>query len=315
MKTTSQLVILSGGFGPEKEVSLASGNSLHDTLRDHYPVRLVELKDETLPDSLCPQQDVVFPAVHGTFGEDGSLQALLEGAGFAYCGSGVQSSRLCMNKALAKDKASTLGLRVPRDIRFSDPTAIDPAGVTNKLGEQLILKPTDQGSSVALHIINGQEDLSTVLQGLETGNWILEERIVGREMSVGILNGHSLGIVEIIPNGGVYDYQRKYTPGATVYKFPAILDPEIEFELKDQTDNVFSRFDCRDFARVDFIINEDGLVYFLEVNTIPGLTPTSLLPKSASCSGYNFDQLCRKLVEPAMSRFLEKTKPFENCAA
>ena len=315
MKTASQLVILSGGFGPEKEVSLASGNSLYNALRDHYPVRLVELKGEALPDSLCPQQDVVFPAVHGTFGEDGSLQALLEGAGFSYCGSGVQASRLCMNKALAKDKASTLGLRVPRDIRFSDPAAVDPAGVTKKLGEQLILKPTDQGSSVALHIIKGKENLSTVLQGLETGNWIVEERIVGREMSVGILHGHSLGIVEIIPNGGVYDYQRKYTPGSTVYKFPAVLDPEIEFELKDQTDNVFSRFDCRDFARVDFIINEDGLAYFLEVNTIPGLTPTSLLPKSASCAGYNFDQLCRKLVEPAMSRFLENTQPFENCAA
>ena len=315
MRSTPKLVILSGGVGPEREVSLASGSSLYKALRDHYPVRLVELNEEALPGSLCASQDVVFPAVHGTFGEDGSLQALLEEAGFSYCGSGVEASRLCMNKAWAKDKASALGLRVPRDLRFSDPAALDPAEVTAKLGERLILKPTDQGSSVALHIINGREDLFSVLEGLTQGNWLVEERIVGREMSVGILQGYSLGIVEIIPDGGVYDYQRKYTPGSTVYKYPAILDPEIESELKDQTAKVFSRFDCRDFARVDFIINEDGLAYFLEVNTIPGLTPTSLLPKSASCAGYNFDQLCKKLVEPAMERFLNNAQPLENCAA
>jgi len=315
MRITPKLVILSGGVGPEREVSLASGNSLYEALRDHYTVRLVDLKEEALPESLCASQDVVFPAVHGTFGEDGSLQALLEEAGFSYCGSGVEASRLCMNKAWAKDKASALGLRVPRDLRFSDPAALDPAEVTAKLGERLILKPTDQGSSVALHIINGRENLTSILQGLTSGNWLVEERITGREMSVGILQGHSLGIVEIIPEGGVYDYQRKYTPGSTFYKFPAILDPEIESELKDQTANVFSRFDCRDFARVDFIINEDGLAYFLEVNTIPGLTPTSLLPKSASCAGYNFDQLCKKLVEPGMDRFLKNTQPLDHCAA
>jgi len=315
MSNTPKLVILSGGVGPEREISLASGNSLYEALRDHYPVRLVDLTEETLPASLCPRKDVVFPAVHGTFGEDGSLQALLEEARFSYCGSGVEASRLCMNKAWAKDKASALGLKVPRDLRFSDPGTLDPAEVTAKLGEELILKPTDQGSSVALHIINGQVNLTSVLKGLSTGNWIVEERIEGREMSVGILQGHSLGIVEIIPDGGIYDYQRKYTPGSTVYKFPAILDPEVELRLKAQTEKVFSSFDCRDFARVDFIINEDGLACFLEVNTIPGLTPTSLLPKSASCAGSNFDQLCKKMVEPAMGRFLKNATTLENCAA
>ena len=120
---------------------------------------------------------------------------------------------------------------------------------------------------------------------------------------MGILGSCSLGIVEVIPKGGVYDFERKYSAGSTEYRYPAVLDCEIENEVKTFALNAFNACGCRDFARVDFIICEDGHAHFLEINTLPGLTETSLLPKSASCSGYDFEQLSRQLLQPAVERF------------
>ena len=169
----------------------------------------------------------------------------------------------------------------------------------------MILKPTDQGSSVALYVISERDELEKALREIKVGNWMLEKRIFGREVTVGILNGVSMGIVEVIPEGGVYDYMRKYSKGSTEYRFPAVLDLEIEEEIKRLALLAYNACECRDFARIDFMICEDGNPYFLEINTLPGLTTTSLLPKSASCAGYDFQSLCRKLVEPALVRFEE----------
>lgn len=315
MSGEQKIVVLTGGVGSERDVSLASGSSMHQSLQKYFPADLVEINEEKLPPHLDPLTDVIFPAVHGTFGEDGSLQQLLEDGGFVYAGSGIESSRLCMNKAEAKEAVACAGLTVARDLRFQSPDSIDAEEAVNKLGQQMVLKPTDQGSSVALHIISGSAHLLEVLNTLEIGNWMLEERILGREISVGMLHNNSLGIVEIIPEGGVYDYKHKYTAGSTQYKFPAVLDSTVEDELKRATEEAFAQCKCRDFARVDFILNQDGKAYFLEINTIPGLTPTSLLPKSASCAGYNFDQLCKKLIEPAWNRLLQKTGQVHNFAA
>lgn len=301
-----KIAILAGGIGPERAVSLASGKALGAALEEYYPVTLVDIKTPSLPSDLDPNEHVVFPVIHGTFGEDGTLQSMLEEKGFSYAGSGPASSRLCMDKALAKKSVEKAGVRVSEGFVFQDPSKVDASEVIGRLGTNLVLKPTDQGSSVALYILNGMDELTRCLKDLKPGNWMLEKRIFGREFTVGVLHGLSLGIVEVIPLGGVYDYERKYSAGSTEYRFPAVLPFVLEDKLKNFASQSFHACNCRDFARVDFLICEDGHPYFLEVNTLPGLTDTSLLPKSASCSGYNFSSLAKKLLEPAIARFNQK---------
>ena len=306
MKTSQpSITILAGGIGPEREVSLDSGRCLADALEFEYRVELVDLKIPSLPPDLSPNETVVISVIHGTFGEDGQLQELLDRGGFTYAGSSANASRLCMDKNASKQMVSESGVRVSEDVCFKDPCSINLQEIFQSLGKNLILKPTDQGSSVALYVISERDELEKALREIKVGNWMLEKRIFGREVTVGILNGVSMGIVEVIPEGGVYDYKRKYSKGSTEYRFPAVLDLEIEEEIKRLALLAYNACECRDFARIDFMICEDGNPYFLEINTLPGLTTTSLLPKSASCAGYDFQSLCRKLVEPALVRFEE----------
>ena len=298
----SRIVVLSGGVGPEREVSLNSGQALADALEEFFPVDLIDLTKREIPSELDPSKHVVFPVIHGTFGEDGSLQALLEENGFSYAGCDSSSSRLCMNKGLCKDQVAGDGVRVVPDFRFENPREVSAAKVVSQLGRELVVKPADQGSSVALHICHGEDELQGILDELGTGSWMIETRIVGREVTIGFLKGQALGIVEVVPEGGVYDYTRKYSAGKTEYRFPAVLDFEVEEEIRKMAKLAYDSSSCRDFARIDFMISEDGIPYFLEINTLPGLTTTSLFPKSAHCSGYDFSKLAQKLLEGAMSR-------------
>ncbi len=294
--------ILTGGIGPERDVSISTGNALAHALKENFIVELIELNQESLPDGIAPESSVVFPAIHGTFGEDGRLQCLLEERGIIYCGSDSASSRLCMDKFATKKEVASAGVRVAPGLRFTDPEELNISEVLSFLGQDLVVKPIDQGSSVALYVLSGELELREMLQKITPGNWMIEKRVFGREVTVGILDGCTLGIVEVIPLGGVYDFERKYSPGSTEYRFPAILDCDIENEVKAFALNSFTACGCRDFARVDFIICEDGNAHFLEINTLPGLTKTSLLPKSASCSGYDFEKLANQLLKPAIDR-------------
>ena len=303
MNKEPSITVFAGGIGPEREVSLATGSALTESLAKSFNTQMVDLTEEALPIGPDPAETIVFPAIHGTFGEDGALQALLEKAGFAYSGSGPEASRLCMDKHLSKEAVRTAGVRVSPDLLFSDPSSVDVEQTMSELGPDLVLKPTDQGSSVALHVVNGPDELRETLKSIAPGNWMIEHRVFGREVTLGILGGSALGVVEVIPTGGVYDYERKYSSGSTEYRYPAVLSCEIETMLRDFALISFDACGCRDFARVDFIICEDGNAHFLEINTLPGLTATSLLPKSASCAGYDFDRLTNRLVEPAFQRF------------
>jgi D-alanine-D-alanine ligase len=234
------------------------------------------------------------------------LQELLDNAGINYAGSDARASRLCMNKYLSKRVVSKSGVRIAPDVEFRNPCDLDLAKILSDLGHNLIIKPVDQGSSVDLFVVSGENELISTLENLPVGHWMIEKRIFGRELTVGILGESTLGVVEIIPKGGLYDYDRKYSAGETEYRFPAVIDCQIEQEIKEFAINAFRACGCRDFGRVDFILNEDGKAYFLEINTIPGLTKTSLLPKSASCSGYSFENLTNQLVRPAMLRETEE---------
>jgi D-alanine-D-alanine ligase len=296
------IVVLYGGVGSEREVSLVSGEAISKALSVHHAVQLLRLDADALPSEIDPTRSIVFPALHGAFGEDGQLQALCEAAGVECCGSDAAASRLCMAKDKTKEIAAGLGIPSPKGMTFSGAQVPLADDVIEALGSSLVIKPADQGSSVGLHFTEHRSALGVTLSQIHRGNWLIEERIKGRELTVGVLKGAAMGIVEIVSSSGVYDYKAKYTPGSTEYIFPAELEPAIEARIKEHAERLFDACGCRDFARIDFLL--DGKQsYFLEINTLPGLTATSLLPKSASCVGYDFVALAAELVAPAIARF------------
>ena len=262
------------------------------------------LDEESVPAVIDAKEHVVFPALHGGFGEGGRLQAMLEAADINFCGSSSTASSLCIDKASTKEIALNLKIAVPEAIAFDGTKAPLADDVIEKLGASLVIKPTNEGSSVGLHFTEHRSALGVTLSGIRSGQWLIEQRIGGRELTVGVLNGAAMGVVEIISQSGVYDYKAKYTPGSTEYVFPAELTPQVEALVKDHAEQLFDACGCRDFARVDFLLDGER-PYFLEVNTLPGLTATSLLPKSASCVGFDFEQLAAELVQPAVARFTE----------
>jgi D-alanine-D-alanine ligase len=171
------------------------------------------------------------------------------------------------------------------------------------LGEHIVIKPSDQGSSVGLYMLEGEAAVAKALAEIPaSGQWMAERRLRGREMSIGLLDGHPMGIVEIVPLTGVYDYKTKYTKGASEYRFPAAVGPELTAAIGAAAARLFAACGCRDFARADVFLEPDGQVYFLEINTMPGMTETSLMPKSASCVGLDFPSLVRRMAAPALAR-------------
>ncbi|CAA6678785.1 MULTISPECIES: D-alanine--D-alanine ligase [unclassified Lentimonas] len=302
MANPESIVVLYGGVGSERDVSLVSGEAIAKALSANFEVELLRLDAEALPESIDGSRSIVFPALHGAFGEDGRLQALLEAAGVEYCGSDAAASRLCMAKDLTKTIARDLGIDVPEAMVFDGANAPLADAVIGVLGTSLVIKPTDQGSSVGLYFTEHRSALGVTLSKIHEGNWLIEQRIRGRELTVGVLKGAAMGVVEIVSASGVYDYEAKYTPGSTEYRYPAELQPEVEARIKADAEALFNACGCRDFARIDFLL-DGAKSYFLEINTLPGLTATSLLPKSASCVGLDFESLGRDLVTPAMARF------------
>ncbi|MGJ8649566.1 MAG: D-alanine--D-alanine ligase family protein [Opitutaceae bacterium] len=302
MAEFESIVVLYGGVGSEREVSLVSGEAIAKALSANYTVQLLRLDADELPAEVDGQRSIVFPALHGAFGEDGQLQALCEAANVVCCGSDAAASRLCMAKDQAKAIATQLGIPSPKGMTFQGEASPLADDVIDQLGTSLVIKPADQGSSVGLHFTEHRSALGVTLSNIHKGNWLIEQRIQGRELTVGVLKGAAMGVVEIVSSTGVYDYKAKYTPGSTEYRFPAELTPAVEARIKDHAERLFDACGCRDFARIDFLL-DGSQSYFLEINTLPGLTATSLLPKSASCVGFDFENLARELVAPAIARF------------
>lgn len=302
--TTPIIAVLCGSDSAEREVSLVSGREAARALESEgFTVELHDLPGKELPATLDPARQVVFPLFHGGWGENGGVQTLLEARGFAYAGCGPAASKLCMDKVETKFVLAAHSLPVLPQIMFSHDRPPSPSGLVETLGEAVVIKPVAEGSSVGLHMAEGVSALETVLKKLGSGRWMAEPWIRGREVSIGVLEGRALGVVEIRPQGGVYDYSHKYTAGMTEYLFPAPLPEELARQIGEDAAGAFAACGCRDFARVDFMLPPEGDCVILEINTLPGLTPTSLLPKSASCSGYSYPQLLRALVEPALRRF------------
>jgi D-alanine-D-alanine ligase len=291
------ICVMLGGPSGEREVSLQSGAAVADALRE-LGHRVTEIDPVDGEFRLPPKTDVVFLALHGTYGEDGTVQAKLDALGVPYTGCSEAVSRLAFDKVAAKRACAEQGLATAKDCVVDDPAA----GLPDGLELPLVLKPVCQGSSIGLEFVESATAWpSGLAKSLEGGEQVLvEERIEGREVTVGIVGSQPLPVVEITPRRGAYDYANKYTAGATEYACPAPFDAEATHRIQHAGELALVAVGGGNCARVDFIVRPDGEPVFLEVNTLPGMTETSLLPKAAAASGTGFAELCQWLVELAL---------------
>lgn len=297
------IAVFAGGTSAEREVSLGSGRACAIALARSFPTRLFQIDADALPAGLDPKRHVVFSTLHGTFGEDGGMQRLLDAAGVSYAGCDAASSALTMDKTLTKETVAARGLAVIPGVVFPANRKPTADTIIAKFGEQVVVKPNDEGSSVGLSIVGRRAELTVALDGIVDGTWMVERRIFGRELAVGVMGGKAMGIVEIRPKSGVYDYASKYTKGLTEYLAPAPFDAAMTTRIQRAAETAFAACGCRDYARVDFIVGDKNELYLLEINTLPGMKETSLLPMSARCGGLDFTALVREMVGPAVQRF------------
>ncbi len=246
------------------------------------------------------QPDLVFPMLHGGMGEDGRLQAALEMVGIPFVGSGSSASSLAMNKPKAKCLFRSVGVPTPDELLIAT-TEADANSVTDKIeqffGFPAVLKPDSLGSAVGLFILKDSSGLEEALEQIKSlnHNVLIEPFIPGRELTVTVLGNEALPPIEIRPHGGVYDYLSKYTKGHTEYLCPAPVSEEETARLKEYGFKAHQVLGCRHYSRVDFRMTDDGDLYCLEVNTIPGMTSTSLVPKAANAVGISFEELVDEL--------------------
>ena len=303
------IVVLQGGNSPEREISLTSAKAVADELR-HLGHKVTDLDPEDYPDlgemlvhlkQIAP--DLVFNALHGGYGENGEIQALLELTGFKFTGSAAKACVLTMDKYVCKLVVREEGIPVPDSVLmrydmladYNDPN--DYQGFIDRLNLPLIVKPVDAGSSVGISLVQdiGQLKPAVVDAFRYCSSVLLEQYIPGRELTVTVLDGKALPIVEIKPLDGWYDFQNKYNKGRTEYVVPAVLDTASSELMQLYAERIFKAVGCSAYARVDF--RYDGnKAWFLEVNTLPGMTSLSLTPMAARAAGMTFGDLLSNLI-------------------
>ena len=296
-----RVAILAGGPSSEREISLRYGTAVYKALvREGIDVFFIDVRDNIYDIIKSEKMDVAFLALHGKFGEDGTVQKILESAGIKYTGSGARSSALALDKIASKElfvknHVPTPGYLVvsKRDLR---------PGELDKLKMPVVVKPQFEGSSIGLTVVKDRPELEeAVNKAFEYGpNVLVEKYVSGRELTVGILNDKPLPVIEIVPKSKVYDFKAKYVDPDTQYLVPAPIregEKALAQSLGLRSHEVLG---CRSFSRTDMILDETGNIFVLEVNTIPGMTERSLLPKAAAAVGVSFGKLCVKLIEDAL---------------
>jgi D-alanine-D-alanine ligase len=294
--------VLLGGLSSEREVSLRTGEAVLAALRERGHDAIPIYVDHDIDVALRQEQiDVAFIALHGRMGEDGCVQGLLELLGIPYTGSDVMASALAMHKGKAKELFRLHNLPTPAYYTLTADSAGDLDAVHGDFGFPCVVKPIREGSSVGVAICHSLDDLAAgVEKALCFDDEVLVERfIAGKEVSVAILDDRALGAVEIAPRAGFYDYQNKYTKGATDYFVPPRRSPERYRGVLAQALRAHLALGCRGATRVDMMVSDSGNEFILEVNTVPGLTPTSLLPKIADAAGISFGELCEAMLAGA----------------
>lgn len=291
------VAVVMGGISHEKEVSVRTGNGIVTALKERgYKVTPLVLADDAITQIQACKPDVVFIALHGRFGEDGTIQGALEMMHIPYTGSDVCASAVAMNKVLTKRLAETVGIKTPKHWVVS-PTTKKPTG----LQYPVIVKPNREGSTVGMHIVRDEAALGVALADAVTldSTVLIEEFIEGVEVTVGVLCGEALPVLEIVPKSGFYDYAAKYTKGMTDYICPARIDAKLAETVQDWSCRIYDLLECRGVARADFMIDKNGQPYFLEINTIPGMTDTSLVPKAAAQIGIGYADICERVLNDA----------------
>jgi D-alanine-D-alanine ligase len=329
-----RITVLMGGTSAERDVSLASGLRVADALRSrgHEVVTLdtargtltakeekqllakgnvvkreppsqealARMASETLPQMLralpaLKEADVVFLGLHGGFGEDGTVQALLDLAGIRYTGSGTLGSALAMDKDLSKHLFRRAGVATADWTMARREVAGEEQ--LGRLGLPVVVKPSKQGSTVGLSIVKRREDLAAAIAEAfrYDDEVMLEQFVAGRELTVGILGEDPMPVGEIIPKHEIYDYECKYTPGMAEEVFPAHISSDRAREAQELARRAFQALKLRGYARIDFRMTEDGSLFCLEANTLPGMTQTSLIPQAAAAAGMSFPELCERI--------------------
>ena len=287
------VAVLMGGVSAERDISLRSGAAAVAGLRGSgYRVTPIDLRTTDL--ELPSELEAVFLALHGTFGEDGTVQGELARRGIPFTGSGVAASRLAMDKAASKTCWRECGIPTA-------PFHVLTQSAPCPLDFPVVVKPVSQGSSIGVHLVRKNADWdAAVADALQYDSRVMVEAYVpGREVTVGILDGTALPVVEIVAPEGWYGFGAKYTTGQTRYDVPAEMQAEEAARLQEIALQAFRTLGCVGFGRVDFRLPPDSPAMVLEVNTIPGLTETSLLPKAAAAVGISFDCLCGRIMETA----------------
>ncbi len=330
-KSDINIAVLLGGASPERAVSKQSGKAMFEAIRNlGYNVKVIdpaygleqpEKTEDYFSDCDCSviyndnyikainsklfdDIDLAVIALHGKWGEDGTIQSLLELRGIKYTGSTVLGSALSMDKVRSKIMFSHFNVTTPKWIEVTRQTNTEKINkmINEKFGYPCIIKPNDQGSTIGLTKCKSEKELEqAVLESSQFSKRVLiEEFIPGREVAVGIINNTLLPVLEIIPKHELYDYECKYTDGMTDYIVPADISKSLEDELKKQTKIAFDSLGCKDYGRVDFRIDKNNIPFCLEVNTLPGMTSHSLVPKMAKAMGIEFEELIDMIINSAL---------------
>ena len=332
LESKPKVALLVGGTSPEREVSKMSGKGVLGALKTlQYPTIIIDPayglnqpKDEekyflekdfteisnrnciaAINSDLLDNVDVVFSALHGKWAEDGTIQSLLELRGLRYTGSKILASALAMDKEMSKVIFRQAGVQTPDwftvKYRSFEPMLIADQ-IKQEIGFPCIIKPNDQGSTVGLKLAKDESEVEEgiIIAQQYSSKVLVEKYIPGREITVSILINESLPVLEIVPKSGLYDYKSKYTSGMSEYIVPAKIQEEVAKKAQQQALTAFHSLGCEGYARVDFRLGTDNELFCLEVNTLPGMTPLSLVPKAAKAVGISFEELIRRIIHQAL---------------
>jgi D-alanine-D-alanine ligase len=307
VNSKSKVAVLTGGIGAERDVSLQSGRCVADALAEAgFSVVTADIRPDNLDILQDSSIDVFFPALHGEFGEDGQLQQILEDKSLLYTGSGSAASKVAFDKMASKKLFDDVGVLTPAAIEFCPETDVRQLELQlHDLADKYVVKPVKQGSSVGVSIVSTPYEAITAAQKTlsEFGDCMIEEFVSGREVTVSILCGRALPIIEIRTQSSFYDYHAKYVDDQTQYLFDTVTNQVVAADINRTAIDCFDALGCRHFGRIDFVLRDDRIAYVLEVNTIPGFTTHSLLPKAAAKTGLAMSDLCTEIVEAACSSF------------
>lgn len=300
---TKKIAVVMGGPSTEREVSLNTGRAILAALQEKgYNAVGIDLEPRQFVEQLKEAgTEVVFNAIHGEYGEDGALQGALDLLGIPYTGSGVLASAVAMDKTVSKRLFISAGIPTPRAAFYASKDKVTADLILTEFRLPIVVKAAAQGSSIGVIIVESADALPRAIADAfsYSDHILVEEFIAGKELTVAIIGGEAeqvLPVIEIVPHSGRYDYQSKYTKGYTEYIVPAQLSSETTEKVQRFALEAYTLLGCKGVSRVDVMLDKNGNPYVLEVNTVPGMTATSLVPKAAAAAGMSFADLCEKLL-------------------